>query len=138
MKTDSDNQLPSDVTELGRLILGMRAAYARGENAMAYARQTAGALANSPASTLISYDLQAGTYVADARANPEERVRWCTQLSEILAPYITEQSSVLEVGCGEATTIAGVLKYLNKAQARSRFRHQLVTLRRGARLVVGK
>ena len=115
MKNDSDNQLRSDVTEIGRLILGMRAAYARGENAMAYARQTAGALGNSPVSALIAYDLQAGTYVAGARANPEGRVRWCGQMSKILDPYITEQSSILEVGCGEATTLAGVLKYLSNA-----------------------
>jgi len=115
MKIDSDNPFRSDVTELGRMILGMRAAYARGENAMAYARQAAGALGNSPVATLIAYDLQAGTYVADARANSEGRVRWCGQLSEILDPYITEQSSILEVGCGEATTLAGVLKYLKYA-----------------------
>ncbi len=113
MKTEPDNQLRSDVTELGSLILGMRAAYARGENAMAYARQAAGVLDNSPVTTLIAYDLQAGTYVAIARADPDGPVRWCGQLAEIMSPYITEQSSILEVGCGEATTLAGVLKYLN-------------------------
>jgi len=115
MKTESDNELRSDVTELGRLILGMRAAYTRGDNVMAYARQAAGALGNSSISALIAYDLQAGTYIAGARANPEGRVLWCGQLSEILDPYITEQNSILEVGCGEATTMAGVLKYLNNA-----------------------
>ena len=113
MKTDPDNPLGSDVTELGSLILGMRAAYTRKENVMAYARQTAGALRNSSVATLIAYDLQAGRYIAAARANPEGRVRWCGQLSEILNPYITEQSSILEVGCGEATTLAGVLERLD-------------------------
>lgn len=112
MNTDPDNLLGTDVTELGRLMLGMRAAYARGENAMEYARQTASALGNSPITTLIAYDLQAGTYIAGARANPEGRVRWCEQLAGILNPYITKQSTVLEVGCGEATTLAGVLKRL--------------------------
>jgi hypothetical protein len=112
--------VPSDVTGLGHLILGMRAAYTRCENAMAYARQTAGALANLPASTWIAYDLQAGTYVANAHANPEGRVRWYTQLSEILAPYITEQSSILEGGCGDATTMAGVLRYVKKTPKRKR------------------
>lgn len=112
MKTESDNNFRSDATELGRLLFGMRAAYARGENAMAYARQAAGALGNSSTAALIAYDLQAGTYVAEARVNPEGRARWCGQLSEILDPYITEQSSLLEVGCGEATTLAGVLKHL--------------------------
>lgn len=113
MKYDLEDQLRTDVTELGRLILGMRAAYARGENVMEYARKTAGALGNSPVSTLIAYDLQAGTYIAGARANPEARARWCGQLAEILNPYISTQSSILEVGCGEATTLAGVLKRLD-------------------------
>ena len=113
MNTEPDNLIPADVTELGQLMLGMRAAYARGENVMEYARQTASALGNSPISTLIAYDLQAGTYIAGARANPEARLRWCNQLAGILNPYITKQSSVLEVGCGEATTLAGVLKHLN-------------------------
>lgn len=113
MKHDLEDQLRTDVTELGRLMLGMRAAYARGENAMEYACKTAGALGNSPASTLIAYDLQAGTYIAGARANPEARARWCGQLAEILNPYISTQSSILEVGCGEATTLAGVLKRLD-------------------------
>lgn len=105
--------LNSDVTELGRLILGMRAAYANKENVMAYARQTTGALQNSSVATLIAYDLQAGSYIAAARAKPNEQSRWCNQLSEILNPYVTERSSILEVGCGEATTLAGVLKRLN-------------------------
>ena len=113
MNTEPDNLFRADVTELGRLMLGMRAAYARGENVMEYARQTASVLGNSPISTLIAYDLQAGTYIAGARANPDARQRWCNQLAGILNPYITKQSSVLEVGCGEATTLAGVLKHLN-------------------------
>jgi len=33
MEIEADNPLRSDANELGRLILGMRAAYARGENA---------------------------------------------------------------------------------------------------------
>lgn len=80
---------------------------------MEYARQYAGVLGNSPVSTLIAYDLQAGTYIAGAKANPAARLRWCGQLADILNPYITAQCTILEVGCGEATTLAGVLKRLN-------------------------
>lgn len=113
MNTDSENLFGADVTELGRLMPGMRAAYTNGENVMEYARQTKGVLGNSPIATLIAYDLQAGAYISGARANPEARIRWCDQLADILNPYITTQSTVLEVGCGEATTLAGVLKRLN-------------------------
>jgi SAM-dependent methyltransferase len=113
MKTKSDNQLHSDVGELRSLIIGMRTAYARGENVMAYARQELGSVGNSSVITLLAYDLQAGTYIAGARANPEGRARWCKQLAEILSPFITKQSSILEVGCGEATSLTGILKNLN-------------------------
>ncbi len=115
MNTDPESLFRTDVTELGRLMLGMRAAYAKGENVMEYARQTSNMLGNSPIATLIAYDLQAGSYIDGARANPAARVRWCDQLADILNPYITKQSTILEVGCGEATTLAGVLKRLNSS-----------------------
>lgn len=102
----------ADTTDIGRLIIGMRASYDRGENAMEYARITSHVPGNSSISTLIAYDLQAGTYTAAARANTADRSRWCSQLAKVLSPYLTNESSVLEVGCGEATTLAGVLKSL--------------------------
>lgn len=79
---------------------------------MEYARQAAGTTGNSVVAALISYDLQAGSYVAGARENPEGNSRWCAQLAEILDPLLASQSSLLEVGCGEATTLAGVLQRL--------------------------
>ena len=69
--------MKSDADELRRIIIGMRAAYARGENAMAYAREHSKGAGNALASTLIAYDLQAGSYVAAARANPGYISRWC-------------------------------------------------------------
>ncbi len=114
MNTDPYNLLPTDAPELASLMQGMRSAYSQGENAMEYARQTSSVLGNSPIATLIAYDLQAGSYIAEARGKPEVRMRWCNQLADILNPYITSHSTVLEVGCGEATTLAGVLKQLNE------------------------
>lgn len=112
MNSKTENPLRSDSEELRHLILGMRAAYARGENAMEYARQAAGMRGNSAVATLIAYDLQAGSYVAGVRENLEGNSRWCAQLAEILDPLLTKQSSLLEVGSGEATTLAGVLQRL--------------------------
>ncbi|MBK7000789.1 MAG: class I SAM-dependent methyltransferase [Rhodoferax sp.] len=114
MNCKSDNQFRSNATDLRHLILGMRAAYARGDNAMEYARQAVGIIDNSVVATLIAYDLQAGSYVASARANPEGNSRWCAQLAEIINPFLAQHGSLLEVGCGEATTLAGVAKHLNK------------------------
>ena len=113
MNTDPENLFRADVTELGRLIPGMSAAYTNVENVMEYTRQTDSVLGNSPIATLIAYDLQAGLYISGVRANTEARVRWCAQLADILNPYITTQITVLEVGCGEATKLAGVLNCLS-------------------------
>lgn len=114
MNNESDNPFRSDVAELRQLILGMRAAYARGDNSMEYARQAASTVGNSSVATLIAYDIQAGTYVAGVRANPDANLRWCAQLAKILGSFLTEQSSLLEVGCGEATTLTDVIKHLNQ------------------------
>jgi SAM-dependent methyltransferase len=102
-----------ETDKLRGLILGMRSAYTRGENAMEYARRESVSSVNTVVATLIAYDLQAGSYIAAARANPERQAIWCNQLAEILDALVTDQSSILEVGCGEATTHAGVLQRLS-------------------------
>jgi ubiquinone/menaquinone biosynthesis C-methylase UbiE len=112
VNSNTDTELQSDVPELRQLILGMRAAFARGENAMEFARRELDKAANSSVATLISYDLQTGSYVANTRANPEANKRWVGQLASILGPFVGSHSLVLEVGCGEATTLAGVLQAL--------------------------
>ncbi len=102
--------MKSDKRELGRIILGMRAAYVRGDNAMAWARANSTLAENTLASTLVAYDLQAGTYVEGARKNPDYVNRWCAQLAELLQPYVESGDRILEVGVGEATTLTGVIK----------------------------
>lgn len=101
-----------EILHLKKFIVNMRAAFARGENAMEYARKELGEDANLPVATLIAYDLQAGSYVDFARSNPANNNKWCQQLSELIAPYFMNSGSLLEVGCGEATTLAGVIKHL--------------------------
>ena len=109
--------MKTDVYQFQALIMGMRQAYARGDNAMAYARSqlvdTAERLdGNLVAATLIAYDLQAGSYTEYARANPEDKEKWCAQLSEQIRTVLPKGGTVLEVGVGEATTLAGVVKLL--------------------------
>ena len=62
--------MKSDTQELGSLIMGMRTAYALGDNAMAWARANSTRADNALVSTLVAYDLQAGSYVAGARRLP--------------------------------------------------------------------
>lgn len=101
-----------DPARFRELIAGMRAAYDRRENAMEYARRAGGMHTNTLEATLIAYDLQTGNYVDRARRNPEGNQRWCAQLAAALAPHLSDDASLLEVGCGEATTLAGVLAQL--------------------------
>lgn len=99
-------------TELRALLAGMRDAFARGENAMEYARCALGRNDNLSAATLIAYDLQAGAYVRHALSDPDGKRRWCSQLAGLVAAHLPSGGSVMEVGSGEATTLAGLLEAL--------------------------
>lgn len=112
--------MDNDQRLLAELLVGMRATYRAGGNAMAYAREKlAGAGSrNSTVATLIAYDLQAGSYVDKARQDPAYNATWCRQLADLIAPLAAPGDSVLEVGCGEATTLAGVLRELARFEPR--------------------
>lgn len=103
--------------EIGELITGMVSAYERGENAMAWARNHIGSKTNETIISLIAYDLQAGSYVKFSEENPDYQKKWCRQLSELIMPYIKSGGRILEVGVGEATTLAGVLKHIQGVTA---------------------
>jgi hypothetical protein len=90
----------------------MRDEFVRGENAMDYARRALGRNDNLSAATLIAYDLQAGAYVRHALSDPVGKQRWCAQLAGLVAPHLPFGGSVMEVGSGEATTLAGLLEAL--------------------------
>lgn len=122
MKSDSDR--------LRMLLAGMRSAYFRGENVMAYARQTLTSTANDPVATLVAYDLQSGSYVSAARQNPGSNARWCCQLAELITRVLPAPmdfydglhgGTILEIGCGEATTLSGIVKALEKDQVRAAY-----------------
>jgi len=98
--------------ELRALLAGMRAAFERGENAMEYARRTLGRNENLAVATLIAYDLQAGAYVRHALSDPEGKRQWCSQLAGLVEAHLPSGGSVMEVGSGEATTLAGLLESL--------------------------
>lgn len=99
--------------DLSTLLTGMRKASAAGENAMEFARvlgQTTEV--NMTTAVEIAYDLQSGSYVDDAIRDPEANERWCQQLAGILEPLTSGSETVIEVGCGEATTLSGVADQL--------------------------
>jgi SAM-dependent methyltransferase len=97
---------------LKQLIKGMRDVYARGENAMEFARNFSGSDENKIIATLLAYDLQSGSYVNRVRKFPTQNTTWCKQIQSLISPYLAANSSILEAGCGEATTLAEVLKLI--------------------------
>lgn len=94
---------------LSELITDVRAHFAAGGNAAKRVRELKQSPENEAFGILLAYDLQAGTYVKNAQANPDRHKRWCEQTVECLKPYASRQMSILEVGCGECTTLQGVL-----------------------------
>jgi hypothetical protein len=78
--------------ELRELVLGMRSAFIRCENPMQYARMKLGRDENLQVATLIAYDLQAGSYITQARAAPDKHDRWCTQIAGLLEPFVSVDS----------------------------------------------
>jgi hypothetical protein len=105
----------SSFGRLRNLILEMRKAYSLGQNAMEYARLMTKTSVNSTEATMIAYDLQAGTYVKSAQQDPQGNLLYCVQLAKILQPFVTAQSTLLEIGCGEATTLTGVIQALKRS-----------------------
>ena len=100
--------------QIAEIILGMQAAYSKGENAMEWCREyfhraNETVEGNDLIATLVAYDLQAGSYVSAVRADREKNQSWCRQLASLLSSVLADGDSILEVGVGEATTLAGVL-----------------------------
>jgi len=103
--------------ELATLLDGMKTSFIHGNNAMAFARDYFNRLGkpnldNSPLATVIAYELQAGSYTSEVMRNPGKRELWCKQVASYVKRFLPEKGSILEVGVGEASTLAGVLNIL--------------------------
>lgn len=106
--------MKTNTQKLRHLVEGMRLAYSRGENAMAWARANEEISDDVIDAALIAYDLQAGSYTAFARKNIEYRSRWCIQLATLIQTWVQPEDLILEVGAGEATTLSGVVSALKQ------------------------
>jgi len=89
-----------------------REAYASGQNITASLREQKGVQSNSPEILEIAYDLQAGSYIDYVKNNSERSSAYCSQLAGVLGSYVTQSSSLLDVGTGEFTTISQVVTRL--------------------------
>ncbi|MCZ8344733.1 MAG: methyltransferase domain-containing protein [Leptospira sp.] len=104
--------MKNTILEMRDFFLELRNAYKKKENVMAKARELSSRTENSSFATLVAYDLQSGNYVARAKENPVYREKWGNQLGKLIEPWIETGDLILEVGVGEATTLAYVYQYL--------------------------
>ena len=101
------------------IILEIIQAYDRGENIVSLAKEK---LAindkNNLIPILLSYDLQAGSYNKNKnRSMGLFYDEYGHQLAEIINTYSSSShNSILEVGCGECTSLSSILKYLKNTK----------------------
>jgi SAM-dependent methyltransferase len=107
-KVSNKESQRSEHLKLKSLLSRMQQAYSTGHNAMSVGRDIENTAFNNPLITLLGYDLQAGTYVETRRSSSQVSNLKDKEIASFIAPYISNTSSVLEVGCGEATRLAGV------------------------------
>lgn len=88
----------------------IRALFDRGENIIGWIQSREGAQTNSETAILYSYDVQAGSYVAELA--DEGRRQFKEDFGEALAAVLDElaPTSLLEAGTGEATSLAPTLR----------------------------
>jgi SAM-dependent methyltransferase len=82
--------------------------YARGENVMQNLRRLSaetGAPQNSVEDIMISYDFQAGTYIQGYERDPAYLNRYTDEAAHVFG-QLGPVGTVLEAGCGEATTLS--------------------------------
>lgn len=92
--------------------------YDNNENVIAYLNKMDSKEENRLEDILISYDFQAGTYTKGYKSNPAIKDSYCDHLAAIINE-ISEYNSILEVGVGEATTLAVTLSKLNHIPEKS-------------------
>jgi ubiquinone/menaquinone biosynthesis C-methylase UbiE len=94
------------------LVKQAKTIYSRQGNISEFLRNSLLLERNTPEIIEIAYDLQAGSYVNQALKNPIQQGNYCDELARYLDKYLTKDDSLLEIGCGEATTTFSVFQSL--------------------------
>lgn len=85
--------------------------FSKGENIIKYLKILDNSSQNSVEDILISYDVQAGSYIR--LLNHEFKSKYCISLAKIIDGY-QPYTSIMEAGIGEATTLGYLLKRLSR------------------------
>lgn len=86
--------------------------YKSGANITQFFREKLQLNTNTPEIIEIAYDLQSGSYIQAVQKNPFHYQAYTSELAGYISQYLTQNDTLLEVGCGEATTTVGVVQNL--------------------------
>lgn len=89
--------------------------YRSGGNIIQFLKGVNGQSKNSLEDILISYDFQAGSYIEFVKKNPEYMENYSKLIALEFEKLNTDFDSIMEVGVGEATTLANVFGKLKSS-----------------------
>lgn len=89
-----------------------RQIYSEGKNVTEFLREEFQEKDNTSEIIEIAYDLQAGSYIDFANADRQRANIYANELAGLLEPHLLNQSSLLDVGTGELTTLSLLLNNL--------------------------
>ncbi len=87
--------------------------YLEGHNITNFLRKKKNITNNSKEIIEIAYELQAGSYVNEFKKNKQIYVSYINEISAYLNENLDSHDSILDIGCGEATTLTGLTNNLN-------------------------
>ena len=86
-------------------------AHQNGENVMRVINEATGAIqGNSIDSIEISYELQSGSYVEWEKANRDSHNVYCREIAHVVAEFIEDNFTFLDLGTGEMTTLSKIIE----------------------------
>ena len=96
------------------LVAQAREIYKNSGNVSSFLRNSLSLETNTPEIIEISYDLQAGSYIENISKNYDHHHKYCSEIASHIDKYLNKGDSLIEIGCGEATTMLGVFQKLNQ------------------------
>jgi uncharacterized protein YbaR (Trm112 family) len=91
-----------------KLIEKVKSIWEAGDNIMNYLKKLDGRTQNNIEDILISYDFQSGSYIENAKRNPELTSLYSKYLADIIDSF-SNVETIMEAGVGEATTMTHLL-----------------------------
>lgn len=104
--------MSDDIYSIYSYISQARQIYQNSGNISKFLRKALNQTNNTSQIIEVTYDLQSGNYVEFVRQFAEKHQTHCREIATYFDQYLDSQTSLLEVGCGEMTTLSGIYSYI--------------------------